>query len=121
MGHDGSHANAGGQLTVAFNHQSGGSRFQVSPSHELANGLQRSQEQAVMTDWAVRRLTPTECERLQGAPDDWTNITRKGKPIADGPRYKMIGNSMAVPVMRWIGQRIDLVEVSMTHQSLLQR
>lgn len=54
----------------------------------------------------VRRLTPTECERLQGFPDGHTLITYKGKPAPDGPRYKAIGNSMAVPVMRWIGQRI---------------
>jgi len=59
---------------------------------------------------AVRRLTPVECERLQGFPDDWTNITYRGKPAADGPRYKAIGNSMAVPVMRWIGERIDAVD-----------
>ena len=54
----------------------------------------------------VRRLTPRECERLQGFPDDWTLVPHRGKPAADGPRYKAIGNSMAVPVMRWIGQRI---------------
>jgi DNA (cytosine-5)-methyltransferase 1 len=59
---------------------------------------------------AVRRLTPVECERLQGFPDDWTNIPYRGKPAADGPRYKAIGNSMAVPVMRWIGERIDAVD-----------
>lgn len=58
----------------------------------------------------VRRLTPRECERLQGLPDDWTNVSRNGKPAPDGPRYKAIGNSMAVPVMRWIGQRIQMVE-----------
>jgi DNA (cytosine-5)-methyltransferase 1 len=57
----------------------------------------------------VRRLTPRECERLQGFPDDWTLVTHRGKPAADGPRYKAIGNSMAVPVMRWIGKRIELV------------
>lgn len=56
----------------------------------------------------VRRLTPKECERLQGFPDDWTLVTHRGKPAADGPRYKAIGNSMAVPVMRWIGKRIEL-------------
>jgi len=56
---------------------------------------------------AVRRLTPLECERLQGFPDNYTMITKKTK---DTPRYKALGNSMAVPVMRWIGQRIDLVE-----------
>ena len=54
----------------------------------------------------VRRLTPSECERLQGFPDDWTLVPHRGKPAADGPRYKAIGNSMAVPVMRWIGKRI---------------
>ncbi len=59
---------------------------------------------------AVRRLTPRECERLQGFPDDYTLITHRGKPAADGPRYKALGNSMAVPVMRWIGERIALVE-----------
>ena len=52
---------------------------------------------------AIRRLTPVECERLQGFPDNYTNIPK----AADGPRYKALGNSMAVPVMRWIGQRID--------------
>jgi DNA (cytosine-5)-methyltransferase 1 len=65
---------------------------------------------AVVTNLAVRRLTPVECERLQGFPDDWTNIPYRGKPAADGPRYKAIGNSMAVPVMRWIGERIDAVD-----------
>lgn len=61
----------------------------------------------------VRRLTPVECERLQGFPDGWTDIPWKGKPHApDGPRYKALGNSMAVPVMRWIGQGIQLVEDS---------
>jgi DNA (cytosine-5)-methyltransferase 1 len=58
---------------------------------------------------AVRRLLPVECERLQGFPDDWTNIPLRGKPAPDGPRYKAMGNSMAVPVMRWIGQRLDRV------------
>lgn len=54
----------------------------------------------------VRRLMPVECERLQGFPDGWALITYRGKPAADGPRYKAIGNSMAVPVMRWIGARL---------------
>jgi DNA (cytosine-5)-methyltransferase 1 len=60
---------------------------------------------------AVRRLTPRECERLQGFPDDFTAIPHRGKPAADGPRYKALGNSMAVPVMAWIGQRIQSTEV----------
>ena len=56
---------------------------------------------------AVRRLTPVECERLQGFPDNYTNIPwRKADQSPDGPRYKALGNSMAVPVMAWIGQRI---------------
>ena len=55
----------------------------------------------------VRRLTPTECERLQGFPDGYTQVPYRGKPMADGPRYKMLGNSMAVPCMAWIGRRID--------------
>jgi site-specific DNA-cytosine methylase len=56
---------------------------------------------------AVRRLTPTECERLQGFPDGYTDIQPNGKPTPDGPRYKALGNSMAVPVMKWIGERIN--------------
>ena len=59
---------------------------------------------------AVRRLTPVECERLQGFPDNYTDIKTKGKPTPDGPRYKALGNSMAVPVMRWIGERIQSYE-----------
>ena len=59
---------------------------------------------------AVRRLTPRECERLQGFPDDYTAVTYRKKPAADGPRYKALGNSMAVSVMAWIGQRIAEVE-----------
>ena len=61
----------------------------------------------------IRRLTPLECERLQGFPDNWTQIEWNGKPkdqCPDSHRYKAIGNSMAVPVMRWIGERIKRVE-----------
>jgi len=57
---------------------------------------------------AVRRLTPTECERLQGFPDGWTAVTYRNKPAADGPRYRALGNSMAVPVLAWIGRQIEL-------------
>lgn len=62
---------------------------------------------------SVRRLTPVECERLQGFPDNWTKIPWRGKDAEDcpdGPRYKAMGNSMAVNCMRWLGQRIDLVD-----------
>lgn len=67
---------------------------------------------AVLTQSAVRRLTPRECERLQGFPDDYTLIPYRNKPAEncpDGPRYKALGNSMAVPVMRWIGERINMI------------
>ena len=66
----------------------------------------------VATASTVRRLTPRECERLQGFPDDWTLVPRRGKLAADGPRYKALGNSMAVPVMRWLGERIQTVQLS---------
>ena len=69
----------------------------------------RSDAVNVATAMAVRRLTPRECERLQGFPDDYTLVTYRNKPAADGPRYKALGNSMAVPVMRWIGERIASV------------
>ncbi len=66
---------------------------------------------AIADRWVVRRLTPVECERLQGFPDDYTNIPWRGKDHApDGPRYKALGNSMAVNVMRWIGDRIAMVD-----------
>ena len=63
----------------------------------------------VQANWAVRRLTPLECERLQGFPDGYTAVPYRGKPAADGPRYKALGNSMAVNCMRWIGRRIETV------------
>lgn len=67
---------------------------------------------AIATAMQVRRLTPVECERLQGFPDGYTNIPWRGKSESpDGPRYKALGNSMAVPVMSWIGKRINQVEV----------
>lgn len=78
-------------------------------SDELAFTLSVQQDQQVFSNMAVRRLTPVECERLQGFPDNYTNI-RENCP--DGPRYKAMGNSMAVPVMRWIGERIKMVEES---------
>jgi DNA (cytosine-5)-methyltransferase 1 len=67
----------------------------------------------VLTSWGVRRLTPRECERLQGFPDDWTCVPYRNKPAEkcpDRPRYRSLGNSMAVSVMRFIGERISAVE-----------
>ena len=113
MGHGDSHANGGGQLAVAFDlrGREGGAQFEGP--HDTANiraasgGSSRSY---VAQQWVVRRLTPTECERLQGIPDGHTRIAWRGKPAdecPDGPRYKALGNSWAVPVVRWIGARID--------------
>jgi hypothetical protein len=77
---------------------------------DLSGTLVKNQTMACMTAMQVRRLTPVECERLQGFPDNYTDIKSKGKPTPDGPRYKALGNSMAVPVMAWIGKRIQEVE-----------
>ena len=56
----------------------------------------------------IRRLTPLEYELLQGFPDNWTLVPYRGRMAKDTPRYKAVGNSMAVPVMRWIGERIEV-------------
>ena len=74
---------------------------------------QGGEGRGVATGGSVRRLTPRECERLQGFPDDYTRIPWRGKSAErcpDGPRYRVLGNSMAVPVMEWIGQRIVMVD-----------
>lgn len=57
----------------------------------------------------VRRLTPLECERLQGFPDGWTDIPWRGQSAPDRLRYRALGNAMCVPVMRWLGERIAMV------------
>lgn len=171
MGHDKSHANAGGQVAIAFNarqdpdhwHDRTGQLGTDGSTQAISYAIQagalrtnpasgpdgvgvqadhaytleaRAEVQAVAvrdvaqtvtsnygkqcdnSDTAlgpnvaihsmqVRRLTPTECARLQGFPDDYLDIPYRGKPAADGPKYKALGNSMAVPCMRWIGARID--------------
>jgi len=92
---------------------------QIAPTLTAANNPSRSPQSSEVTNqiaavyatsMAVRRLTPVECERLQGFPDGYTDIKLRGKETPDGPRYKALGNSMAVPVMRWIGERIQLLE-----------
>lgn len=78
-----------------------------------ANNNNNNNPPIVSSSCSVRRLTPRECERLQGFPDDWTLIPYRGKPAEecpDTPRYKALGNSMAVNVMRWLGVRIDAVD-----------
>jgi DNA (cytosine-5)-methyltransferase 1 len=146
MGHSASHANAGGQVAVAFNLRgredgsqaemadqaslrsaSGGSSrsyvatevVNCNSTPETANDLAfplRSNDgsgnrQAVRSAMQVRRLTPVECCRLQGFPDDYLDITINGKPAADGNKYRCLGNSMAVPCMTWIGKRLQLVDL----------
>lgn len=118
MPHDRSHANAGGQVAVCFESRvarngRGGPSGLVPPLKAQSGGTGRGDGApllAVSGTVAVRRLTPRECERLQGMSDDYTLIPYRGKPAADGPRYRAIGNSMAVPVMRWIGRRIQIVD-----------
>ena len=150
MGHDGSHANSGGQVAVAFQERGrdGGRVLDVGGDVAYAltapSGGGRAQERNVLTPtMQVRRLTPRECERLQGFPDDWTlipwtyyqrmqklaakhgvsfeeELRKRGKTLRgpelhdcpDGPRYKALGNSMAVPVMHWIGSRLKQVEMA---------
>ena len=97
---------------IAFGAQNSASQGD-SVSTEVTPTLDKSKTPAVMNDLQVRRLTPTECERLQGFPDNYTQIKWRSKAAEDcpdGPRYKAMGNSMAVPVMRWIGERIQMVE-----------
>ena len=105
MGSNKDHPNGGGQIAIAFNARQDPTHGPVADpigTKDTGHGFLRGS--------AVRRLTPRECERLQGFPDDYTLISHRGKPAADGPRYKALGNSMAVPVMRWIGERIAMVE-----------
>jgi DNA (cytosine-5)-methyltransferase 1 len=118
MGHSASHANAGGQLAIAYDLRGREGGAMLEGPHDTANiraasgGSSRSY---IASPMAVRRLTPRECERLQGFPDDFSAINYRGKPAADGPRYKALGNSMAVPVMRWILSRIERFESRATN------
>lgn len=85
----------------------------VSPSLSSGGGKPGQGYPAVRDGYAVRRLTPVECERLQGFPPGFTRIPYRNKPAdkcPDGPRYKALGNSMAVNVMQFIGERIDWIE-----------
>lgn len=83
--------------------------------------LTKADQHAVAQGTTVRRLTPTECERLQGFPDGYTAIPWRGKSTPDGARYKALGNSWAVPVVRWIGQRIALAVSIANDNEVAQR
>ena len=115
-GFDKSHANGGVMPAVAFDMRGREGGAQLEGPHDTANiraasgGSSRSY---VAQPWAVRRLTPREAERLQAFPDNFTRIPYRGKPAEqcpDGPRYKALGNSMAVNCMSWLGERIQMVE-----------
>jgi DNA (cytosine-5)-methyltransferase 1 len=101
---------------IAFNCKSSRMGIQVgdvSPTLTSMNSLTGAHNgggQLAITQPSLRRLTPRECERLQGFPDDWTAVPNGSRVLSDGPRYHAIGNSMAVNVMRWIGQRIDIAD-----------
>jgi len=110
-----------GTPIVAFSLQAGTTRENpnsgpdgVGVQENTAYTLEaRSEVQIASYGMAVRRLTPVECERLQGFPDNFTKIPYRGKAAdkcPDGPRYKALGNSMAVPCMKWIGERIQQVQ-----------
>lgn len=96
------------QHAVAF--QSSQSGVRTGNTHatlDSNNGSRR--HNGILQSMRVRRLTPKECARLQGFPDDYLDITFNGKPACDGPKYRALGNSMAVPCMAWIGSRISAV------------
>lgn len=102
---------------VAFDCKGTQVQFSADGSHPTLRAMGHSGSHAnagghAAFQWGkvVLRLTPTECEKLQGFPDGWTDIRHGGKPTPDGPRYKALGNSMAVNVMRWIGERIQMAE-----------
>jgi DNA (cytosine-5)-methyltransferase 1 len=111
MPHAASHANGGGQIAICIQEGQTGVR-----QHATAGAIRSSAPgtqpggSLVMDRMTVRRLMPVECERLQGLPDGYTLIPFRGKPAADAPRYRAIGNSMATPVLRWIGRRIQRVD-----------
>jgi DNA (cytosine-5)-methyltransferase 1 len=114
-GHAGSHANAGVMPAVAFA-QNTRDEVRIQGDGQISGALAAEpgmkQQTYLAAAWGVRRLTPTECERLQGFPDGWTAIPWRGKDASvcpDGPRYKALGNSMAVNVMCWIGERIATI------------
>ena len=105
----------GNHPAVAFTERTRADGRNFESQEELAYALTnpgsggRTHSRQIAAGMAVRRLTPTECERLQGFSDGFTAIDYRGKPAADGPRYRALGNSMAVPVMRWILTRLMAV------------
>ena len=122
MSHDRSHMNGGGQIAVAWAQQVSDAITCAEGrtwTHEGTGNLRLRNVQVehrgighngAPVEWRVRRLTPLECERLMGFADGYTDIAWQGGRAPDSRRYKALGNSMAVPVMRWIGQRIAIAD-----------
>jgi DNA-cytosine methyltransferase len=114
-------ANGGSSRSyVAFAQNTRDEVREMSVVGALAAQPGMKQQSYIRESTTVRRLTPRECERLQGFPDDWTKIPWRGataENCPDGPRYKACGNSMAVPVMRWIGERIEMVEAMVAERN----
>jgi DNA (cytosine-5)-methyltransferase 1 len=104
-----------GYSAVAFTERTRTDGRNFESQEELAYAITnpgsggRTNTRQVAGHFGVRRLTPTECERLQGFPDGWTGTDHEGKAISDSARYRMLGNAVAVPVAQWIGERIVLV------------
>lgn len=105
----GAKANGGGHQAVAFDLRGRDGGSQMEGPHDTANlrAADGGSSRSYVATTGVRRLMPPECEKLQGFPSGFTLVPYKGRMMADGPRYKMLGNSMAVPVMRWVGERIE--------------
>jgi DNA (cytosine-5)-methyltransferase 1 len=123
-GHLNSHANAGVMPAIAFTLHGADKTVSTATETNLAGSvrtkppgsIENSSTTAVLQATHVRRLTPTECERLQGFPDDHTRVPYRNKPASqcpDGPRYKALGNSMAVPCIGWV-----LARLKATHELL---
>lgn len=116
-GHTGSHANAGVMPAIAYTADGlTGDPLTASSDRSYTNeGNNFRLQNCVDQAWGARRLTPTECARLQGFPDDWARIPWRGKPAEecpDGPQYKAFGNSMALPPMIFIGERIEAIRAA---------
>jgi DNA (cytosine-5)-methyltransferase 1 len=100
------HTLAKGQHPPAVAYQCQGTNVGEMGTLRGGNGNETGGVPFMQQQFGVRRLTPRECERLQGFQDNYTAVPYRGKPAADGPRYQALGNSMAVPVIRWIGRRL---------------
>lgn len=99
---------AASQMAVAFNETHGGNSIHEGVAPTIGTAGTGGSATSVVAS-AVRRLTPVECERLQGFPDNWTAVSA-GKPQSDSARYRQLGNSIAEPVFEWVARRIMVVE-----------